>query len=115
MLSLLYQWIDLLWLPVGLGAVHKGQRIKTLLFVGACVLTLRTQIELMESIDHPHGFLNLIGLGLYERGLIVYGFLIMLFLILAHLSPNTKGVIFMAAALSLYIFGFCISMVAMLL
>lgn len=115
MLLLLYQWIDLLWLPVALVMTHKGQRIKTLLFIIACVLTLRTQIELMESIGRPDGFFRLIGVGLYERGLIVYGLLIALFLILAHFSPNTRGAIFMAAALSLYIFGFCISMLAMLL
>lgn len=115
MQSLIYQWIDLLWLPIGLIAVHKGQRIKTTLFILTCIFTLRTQIELMESTGYPDGILKLVPLGLYERGLIFYGLLIMLFLILAHLSPNTKGVIFLAAALSLYILGFCISMLFMLL
>ncbi|HEY8190113.1 MAG TPA: hypothetical protein VIF12_05470 [Micavibrio sp.] len=115
MLSLFYQWIDLLWLPVGLATVHKGQRLKTLAFIGVCIMTLRTQIELMESTGHPNGFLHLVHLGIYERGLIIYGLLIGVFLILAHLSPNTRGVIFLAAALSLYIFGFCISMLAMAL
>lgn len=110
---LLYQWIDLLWLPISLLVVHKGQRLKTLAFLGACILMFRTQLELMQSIGHPDGFLRWIKLGLYERGLIIYGLLFAVFLLLARLSPNTKGVVFMAAALSLLIFGFCISMIAM--
>lgn len=113
MQALFYQWIDFIWLPIGFFVVHKGQRLKTLAFILACLLLFRTQLELMASIGHPDGFLGWIKMGLYERGLIVYGILFTLFLILAHLSPNTKGVIFMAAALSLMILGFCISMIVM--
>ncbi len=113
MLSIAYQWIDLIWLPVALLLTRKGQRIMASLFVVMCILTLRTQLELMGSINKADGLLGWLPLGLYERGLIIYGFLIALFLILAHFSPNTKGVIFLAAALSLYVCGFCVSMVAM--
>jgi hypothetical protein len=115
MQTLIYQWIDLLWVPIGLIASHRGQRIKTTIFVLTCVFTLRTQLELMDSIGHPDGFLGLWSLGLYERGLIFYGLLNMIFLILVHLSPSTKGVIFLAAMISLYILGFCVSMLAMVL
>ena len=111
--SLLYQWIDLIWLPISLLVVHKGQRLKTLAFIGGCILMFRTQLELMNSIGHPNGFLGWIKMGLYERGLIIYGLLFAVFLILAYFSPNTKGVIFLAAVLSLFILGFCVSMIAM--
>lgn len=113
-LDLLYQWIDLLWIPVGLVTVHKGQRLLTTGFILVCILTLRTQIELMGSIDRDGGLLGFWNAGLYERGLVIYGFLIALFLILAHFSRNTKGVIFLAASLSIYILGFCVSMLAMI-
>ena len=109
----LYQWIDLLWIPVGIFTVHKGQRLLTVGFVLACVLSLRTQIELMDSIDRDGGLLGFWNAGLYERGLVIYGFFIALFLILAHFSRNTKGAIFLAAALSIYILAFCVSMLAM--
>ena len=115
MQTLIYQWIDLLWLPIGLLAAHRGQRIKTSIFILTCILTLRTQIEIMNEIGRPEGFFGLWNLGLYERGLIIYGLLIMAFLILVHLSPNTKGVIFLAAMISLYILGFCVSMLSMVL
>lgn len=110
----IYQWIDLLWIPVGLLTVHKGQRLLTTGFVLACIFSLRTQIELMDSIDRGGGLLGFWNAGLYERGLVVYGFFIALFLILAHFSRNTKGVIFLAAAISIYILGFCVSMLAMI-
>lgn len=113
--DLYYQWIDCLWLPIGLLMVRRGQRLLTLAFIIACILTLRTQLELMQSIQHPNGILGLLSLGLYERGLIVYGLLIGLFLILAKYSPRTKGVVFLAVIITLYIFGFCGSMLLMLL
>ncbi len=112
---LIYQWIDLLWLPVGLLAAHRGQRISTAVFILTCILTLRTQLEIMGEIGHPEGFLGLWNLGLYERGLIIYGLLITLFLILVHFSPRTRGAVFLVAMISLYILGFCVSMLAMVL
>lgn len=115
MTALFYQWIDLLWVPVGLLAVHKGQRLMTATFVLAIVFMLRIQLELMASVGHPDGFLHLIDMGLFERGLVVYGFIIAIFLILAYFSPDTKGAVFMAACLSLYFIGFFVSTLAMLL
>lgn len=115
MQSLIYQWIDLLWIPVGLVACHRGQRIKTTIFILTCVFTLRTQLEIMASIGQPDGLLGFWGLGLYERGLIIYGLLIAIFLVLAYLSPTTRGVIFLAAMISIYTIGFCVSMLAMVL
>jgi len=110
-----YQWIDLIWIPVGLVMVHKGQRLKTTAFLLGSILIFRLQLELMRDMGYANGILGLIPLGIYERGLIVYGLLFGLFLILAHFSPRTKGVIFLAAALSVMIFGFCASMIVMLL
>lgn len=115
MFSIIYQWIDLLWVPVGLAASHRGQRLGATIFILTCVISLRTQIEIMESIHHEEGLLGWWDLGLYERGLIFYGLLIAIFLILTYFSPGTRGVIFLAAMISLYIIGFCITMLSMVL
>ena len=115
MQDLIYQWIDCLWLPIGLVAVRRGQRLMTMAYIATCIISLRTQLELMESIDRGHGVLGLLDLGLYERGLIIYGLVIALFLVLAHFSPRTKGAIFLAAVITLYIFGFCASTLSMIL
>lgn len=113
--DLYYQWIDCLWLPISMFMVQRGRRLMTLAFICACILTLRTQIELMEGIGHPKGIMGLMpGLGLYERGLIVYGLLIGLFLILAKLSPKTSGMVYLAVIITIYLFAFCGSMLLML-
>lgn len=113
--DLVYQWIDLIWLPVGWFAVHRQHRLKTVLFIAACVLTLRTQVELMDSIGFDTGFLPLLKTPLYTRGLVVYSVVIALFLVLAHYSRATQKIVFFAATLTVYFFAFCISMLAMAL
>lgn len=113
--ALIYPWIDLLWLPIGVFVAHRGQRVKTAGFILCSIMIFRMQLELMASIGYPDGFLQWIDLGLYERGLMIYGGIFALFLVLTHFSPNTKGAVFLAAALSMIFLGFCISMVAMLL
>ena len=115
MMDLFYQWIDLIWIPIAMVVVHKRQVLKSIAFILACILTLRTQIEIMESIDRANGILGWVDMGLYERGLIIYGLLIGVFLILAHFSPRTHGAVFLAAILSLYILGLCASMIFMVL
>lgn len=113
MISQLYQWIDLLWLPVALVVVHKGQRLLTAIFLLVCIFSMRAQVELMESFGKPGGFTGLLSAGAFERGLVVYGIVFTLFLILAYFSPRTKGVVFLAALLTIYILSFCLSMLVM--
>ncbi len=115
MIDLLYQWIDLLWLPIGWFAVHKRFRLKTIIFLLSCIFTLRMQVELMESMDKPTGFLTFMDSHVYERGLVVYGILITLFLLLAHFSPRTREIVFLAAAINIYIFSLCLSMIVLCL
>lgn len=115
MIAVIYQWIDLLWIPVALVAVHKGQRLKTVIFMLVCIMTLRAQVELMAHIGKPSGFTGLLEAGAYERGLIIYGIIFALFLLLAYLSPSTKGIVFFAVTISLYILSFCFSMLVMVI
>ena len=115
MFDVIYQWLDLLWLPIGLFAVHKGQRIKTAIFIITCVLTLRTQIEFAESFGFSTGVLNILHSPLLYRGYCVYGFFIGVFIVLAYFSPKTEKMVFFAAALSMYILAFCISFLSMIL
>ena len=108
-------YLDFLWLPVGWFAVHKGQRWKTVAFIAACLMTLRTQVELMDRTGHDAGFLPFLQGPSLQRGMITYAFIIGAFLILAYLSPKTQGIIFFSAALSVYVMAFCMSMVIMIL
>lgn len=115
MSQLIYQWIDLIWLPIGWFSVARQHRLKVIIFVLACAITMRTQIELVQSTGFNSGFLPLMDSPLYTRGLIIYSVMIALFLLLAHYSPRTRNIVFFTASLSIYIFAFCVSMVIMLL
>lgn len=112
--QVIYQWLDLVWLPVAWFVVARKHRWLALGFVVACGLTLRMQVELMDSIGFPDGMLPWVSMPAFSRGLLVYGVVIGLFLILAHFSKATMPVVFLAAAISIYIFAFCASMLFML-
>lgn len=113
--AFIYQWIDLIWLPVGWFAVHRQHRLHMAAFIVTCLVTMRTQIELMESIGFGEGILKLMDSPLRTRGLVIYGVVIALFLLAAHYSPRTSPIVFLAASISIYIFTFSASMIVMLL
>ncbi len=115
MTGLIYQWIDLLWLPVGWFAVHPQHRWKTMALIFACIFTMRTQVELITMTGYPTGYLPLMDSALYPRGLIVYSVIMALFLVLAHFSRRTKRIVFMAVAITVYFFAFTVSTIFMVL
>lgn len=114
-MTFLYQWVDLIWVPLSLFIVHKGQRLYSVGFVLACVLTLRLQVEIMDSIEMSKGFLPLLDYDAYDRGLIVYTFFYVLYLVLAYTSPRTQSYVYMAGTISLYFMAFAVSSIVMIL
>ncbi len=102
-------WLDLLWLPVAAAIVHRGQKLKALFFVAVCIATLRLQMEIMESTGFTKGFTGWFEMSSFQRGMIVYGIFIGLYLLLSYLSPYTKGPIYLAASLSIYFMAFTAS------
>lgn len=113
--ELIYQWIDLIWIPVAWFVVNERHRWYAVAFAVTCSLTLRTQAELMRSIGHETGMLHILNGDVYGRGLITYGIIVGLFLLLSHFSQGTAKIVYFAACLSVYIFAFCGTMVLMLL
>ena len=113
--AFIYQWIDLLWLPIAWFSVHKHHRLKAMAFVLTCVFILRTQVELVDTIGYSAGFLPFWDTPALTRGLIVYSIVIAVFLLLAHYSPRTKNIIFFAASLTMFFFAFIASMLIMLI
>ena len=62
--------------------------------------------ELMHTTGYPTGFINLMSSQALDRGLVVYSIFYVLYLILAHYSPNTKGPIFVAGSISIFFMAF---------
>jgi hypothetical protein len=107
--------LDFLWVPLSLPLLHRQHWIMGPLFIAACLLTLRTQVELVEYTGFNMGFLPWFHSPAYVRGMAIYNVVIVIYLALARYSPNTKGIIFFAASLTIYVLAFCASMVAMAL
>lgn len=115
MLQFLYNIADVVWLPIAWGLTHPGQKSKAILFILTCMFMLRLQVEFLESTGYANGFTNILTSPPYQRGLVIYGLFIMIFILLSYFSPNTKGVVYMAAGLSIFIIAFCSSMAIMAL
>lgn len=111
----LIQWLDLIWLPVGLFVVHKGQRICTASYFIGCALMMRMQIELMASIGYANGILPLLTSSLFMRGLVVYTIFHVLFLIMAYFSPRSDKHVMLSATISIFFAAMFVSMIVMLL
>lgn len=102
-------WLDAVWLPIAGLAVHKGQRLKAVAFVLLCMLVMRLQIEIVQSTGFKTGFTGLWDASLYHRGVITYSVFIFLYLLLSYYSPYTRGVIYLAASISIFFMAFAVS------
>lgn len=111
----LYHWLDAFWLFPALFLMEKGKKLLTCLFILSCVLLLRLQLELMNSIGFPRGVLGWVSMGLYERGLVVYGLFTAFFLLIAYFSKGSAKSIHMAASITILITAFCLSSLVMAL
>lgn len=108
-------YVDFLWLPATWFLAPPKHRAMALAFVVVSLATLRTQVELMESTGYETGFLPLMDSHVLTRGMVAWGVVTALYLVLAHFSPKTTRIIFMAASLSIYFLAFCFSMLLMAL
>lgn len=106
-------WADILWLPLALFIVHKGQRIKACAFIILCGIVMRLQIQIFESMGLVKGVTGLLSWPLIYKGYAVYGAFILLFLILSYFSPFTRGVIYFAACLSIFFMAFTASSIVL--
>ena len=115
LLSIAYSWLDLIWIPIALLVIDKSKRIKSLIFVLSCIVTLRLQVQLMHDINRPSGILPFLDVPLLQRGFVAYGVAIALFLILSHYARREDPFVYIAAAITVYIAALCLSSLIMIL
>lgn len=114
-MAFIIQWIDIIWLPIGLLALHKQHRLIAASFFIGCMIMMRLQAELIYSTGFGSGFVGFFEMNAHHRGQITYSIFYLLFMILAIYSPETKGAIFMAGALSIFFAALVTSMIVMVL
>ncbi len=115
MFSAIYYWIDLIWVPILFFGVHKVHRWWALGFVIACMILVRLLSEFMTHIGYPYGIMGILEAHVHTRALVVSSFFYSFFLIIAHFSSKTEGIVFLAAALSIFFMIFLVGSLTMLL
>ena len=114
-MTLIYQWIDALWVVAAFLVVHRDHRWWTIGLIVSCMFMMRMEIELMVGIGHERGILTFMKSHIHNRLLFVYSLLYMVFFIMAYYSQNTRGAIFMAATISFFFFALIFSVLVMVL
>ena len=114
-MSLFLQYIDTIWLPIALVVVHKNQRLVTLATITACMLMMRMQIEFITATGYPHGMLGLLGHHIFFRGMASYTLIYIGYITTAHLMPQNRGSMFLAASVTVFFVALFLSTVIMIL
>ena len=115
MLSFLLNWLDFLWLPVAFFVLSKQQRWKGIMFILACMLTLRLQVEFFVESGAETGFMPFMDSNVLYRGYFLYALFIAGFLGLGHISKQSDTFVYMAAGISVYTIALCLSSLVMVL
>ena len=114
-MNFILQYIDVLWLPIGVLALHKDHRAWAAGFFIACMIMMRLQVELMVSTGFAGGFTGWWDMNVHSRGQIAYSIFYVAYIALALYSPGTKGTIFMAASISIFFAAILTSMIVMVI
>lgn len=114
-MNFIVNWFDLIWIPLIFIFAARRHWVTALIFVVTCILALRLQVELMVEIGHPTGFLPFVTMPALHRGYVIYGFFILVFLLLSFFSKREHALVYIAASIGMFILSFCITMGAMFL
>ena len=115
MFEFLCFWVDAIWMPIAYFIVHKKHRWWALGFVIISMILIRLLAEVMISIGYENGIMGFMTSNVHTRGIAVSSFYYILFIIIAHFSPKTEGVVFLAACLSFFFAIFVTVAIVMLL
>lgn len=100
-MDFLIHWSDALWILVALFLCRKDQKLLAAGYVVGNMIMMRLMAEMMDVIGYERGLLGFWQLPVLLRGLIVYHGSNLVFFALAAYSRE-GGVLFMAAALSMF-------------
>ena len=115
MFDFLYFWADAIWLPISYIGVHKKHRWWAVGFVACSMILIRLLAEIMVHIGYGNGIMGFMASNVHTRGVAVSSFYYILFMAIAHFSPRTQGVVFLAACLSFFFAIFVTTALVMLL
>lgn len=111
----LYNWIDLLWIPIALIVLPLRQWIEALTLIICCVIMLRLQIETLDAYDFNGGLTGWFDFDLYHKGLFAYSLVIAAYLILALILYRHGWFIHLSWAIGIFFQAFIFSSLIMII
>lgn len=108
-------WLDLIWIPVIFFGVHKVHRWWALGFITGSIIIVHLVTEVFVAIDYERGIMGVLQTDVHTRAFFVSSAFYVVFLIMAHFSRKTQGIVFMAASLSIFFMIFFTVSLTMLL
>lgn len=115
MMELTPAFLLLVWIPISGLVVHRAQRLKACIFAAACAFTFILQVELLQSLNLMQGVSRWFNSPADIRGLIGWSGCILIYLGLSMASPGSRGILYFAASLSIYIIACLITSFIMIL
>ena len=112
---MLLDYIDLIWLPIGLIVVHKQQRLVAAGYFISCFIMMRMQIEMVVSLGFPNGFLPVFSWPVHKSAIVTYTFFYIAYMLLAYWSKESDKHIFLAASISMFFTALLVSTIVMVL
>ena len=105
----------LVWIPIAGLVVHKPQRLKAFAFAALCCLTFLLQTQLLDSVNLQQGVSHWFNTPSDIRGLIGWSVCLVAYLGLSMASPGSRGILYFAASLSIYIIACLITSAIMII
>ena len=72
-MGVIYQWLDVVWIPIALFIGTKELRLFAVGFSAGCIIMMCMQIHQIHEIGFDRGFTNLITADAYNREMDDYG------------------------------------------
>ena len=111
----LYNWIDLLWIPVALLVLPRNQWLEALFVIFCAVIMLRLQVELVAVLGWDGGFTGYLPYDPYIKGLIAYSIIIAVYMILLLVLKLYKWRAHIILSVSVFFNAFIVSSIVMIL
>ena len=103
------------WIFVAGLVVHKAQRVKAMIFCVVAIVTMLLQIELVLSFNIDAGLTGWWEMPVDQRGIIGWSVAILCYLLLSWASPASRGVLYFAASMSIYLIAVIVTSGVMLI
>lgn len=112
--SLVYNWLDLFWIPLALIVLPKNQWLESMTLIICSIIMLRLQIETLSQYNFQEGFTGWFDFDLYHKGLFAYSLVIAAFMILSLILQKNGWIIHLSWVIGIVFQALIFSTIIML-